>query len=419
MKFLHAADIHLDSPLRGLERYEGAPVEMMRNATRRAFNNMVDLALEERVDFVLIAGDLYDVDWKDYNTGLFFNKQMSRLREADIRVFLVLGNHDAGSRITRQLSLPINVKKFDAHHPSTVKLEDLGVAVHGQSFVQQAVTEDLTRGYPEALPGFFNIGLLHTSADGRPGHAPYAPCSVAGMASRGYDYWALGHVHQREVLHESPWIVFPGCLQGRHVGETGVKGCTLVTVEEGNVVSVEHRPVDVLRWQVCVVDVNGAESGDTVVGLARLTVSKIMEQSDGLPVALRVSIVGACRAHADIYSDQERWINEIRTAVTDVGLDNVWVEKIIIGTRDLVAPEELLHQPGPLSELLRMLRALPEDNAAIAELAAEFQELGSKLPLEVKQGAESIDPGDHDQLRDVLREVEQLLLVRLQEGGEA
>ena len=200
MKFLHAADVHLDSPLRGLERYDEAPAAEIRGATRRAFENLVELAITEAVGFVLLAGDLYDADWKDYNTGLFFARQMARLQEAGIQVLVIAGNHDAASQITRALRPPPNVHLFSTRAPETVVLDRLGVAVHGQGFATRAVTDDLTRAYPPARSDLFNIGLLHTSLDGRPGHEPYAPCTLEGLRSRGYQYWALGHVHQQEVV---------------------------------------------------------------------------------------------------------------------------------------------------------------------------------------------------------------------------
>ncbi len=224
IKFIHAADIHLDSPLVGLERYDGAPVDEIRGATRRALENLVRLATEEHASFVLIAGDVYDGDWKDYNTGLFFVKQMARLKEAGISVYLVAGNHDAASVITKSLRMPDNVAFLSTERPETMLIDRLGIALHGQGFPAREVTEDLSIAYPDAMAGMFNIGLLHTSVDGRSGHEPYAPCTLDGLRSKGYDYWALGHVHAREVLSEDPWIVFPGNMQGRHVRETGPKG---------------------------------------------------------------------------------------------------------------------------------------------------------------------------------------------------
>jgi DNA repair exonuclease SbcCD nuclease subunit len=183
-KFIHAADIHLDSPLRGLERYEGAPVDEIRGATRRAFDNLIGLAIEEGVAFLLLAGDLYDGPWRDYNTGLYFAKRMGRLRDAGVRVFIVAGNHDAASQITRHLRLPENVKVLSTREPESILLEDIGVAVHGRGFPKPPVTEDLSAGYPKGELQLFNIGLLHTSLDGRPGHERYAPCTVDGLRSK-------------------------------------------------------------------------------------------------------------------------------------------------------------------------------------------------------------------------------------------
>ena len=148
MRFLHCADIHLDSPLRGLERYEGAPVEQVRGATRRAFENMVQCALREKVDFVVIAGDLYDGDWPDFNTGLFFAKGMAQLGESGIAVYVVRGNHDAASKLTRSLPLPKNVHLFPDKAPKSLTDDNLGLAVHGQSFATAAVFDDLAADYP-------------------------------------------------------------------------------------------------------------------------------------------------------------------------------------------------------------------------------------------------------------------------------
>ncbi len=193
-KFIHTADIHLDSPLRGLSRYEGAPVERLRGATREAFCNLVQFAIDEEVQFVIIAGDLFDGDWKDYNTGLFFASQMSKLRENEIRVFIVSGNHDAASAITRKLHYPDNVRFFISDSPEAIRIEEIGVALHGQSFAQRDVTNNLAANYPSAEPDYYNIGVLHTALNGREGHAGYAPCSIADLSAKNYDYWALGHV---------------------------------------------------------------------------------------------------------------------------------------------------------------------------------------------------------------------------------
>jgi DNA repair exonuclease SbcCD nuclease subunit len=170
-RFIHAADIHLDSPLLGLSAYQGAPVEVLRSATRSAFTRLIDVAIEEEVDFLVIAGDLYDGTWKDFNTGIYFARQMGRLAKAGIPAFLLYGNHDAESEITKQLTLPPNVKAFSSRKAETHRIENLEVALHGRSFREAATTENLAVDYPAAIPGWLNIGVLHTALEGDAAHA--------------------------------------------------------------------------------------------------------------------------------------------------------------------------------------------------------------------------------------------------------
>jgi len=407
MKFIHAADIHLDSPLRGLSRYEGAPVELMQSATRRAFVNLIDLACQETVDFILLAGDLYDGDWKDYNTGLFFNQQMSRLRDANIKVFMVLGNHDASNAITRQLRLPDNVIEFSDQEAETKYLEHLGVAIHGQSFANKAITDDLSANYPDAISDYFNIGVLHTALNGRNGHDNYAPCTIPGLLSHGYDYWALGHVHQREIIHEKPWIVFSGNLQGRHVRETGAKGCSLVTVEDGQT-KVSHVSVDVLRWQACTLDASEITVAEDLLDKAHSAVTKALENAEDRPLALRFVITGKSPINNELHSNSERWLNEIRAVATDAGLGKVWVEKINLQLSK--------RSETALGEIGKFLKNIPKENEILEALSTEFKGLKNALPLEARtKHTQTIDPETICRLLE--NGVEELLMARLLAHG--
>ena len=178
MRLVHAADLHLDSPLRGLSRLGDSDLaDSLRLASRRACENLVDLVLDEQAAALLLAGDIYDGDWRDYQTGMFFVRQMTRLEEAEIPVFMISGNHDAASEITRTLRLPSNVQVMSTAEPETVVREDLGLAVHGQGFATRAVAENLVRAYPQRRSDLVNVGLLHTSVQGAVGHDNYAPCS--------------------------------------------------------------------------------------------------------------------------------------------------------------------------------------------------------------------------------------------------
>ena len=398
-KFIHAADIHLDSALHGLERYQGAPVDEIRSATRRAFNKLIELAIDEGVAFVLLAGDLYDGDWKDYNTGLYFVERMGRLRQAGIRVFMVAGNHDAASQITRHLRLPDNVTMFSTKKPERVILEELDVAIVGQGFSARAVTDDLSHAYPQGEAQLFNIGLLHTCLDGKPGHEPYAPCTVDGLRSKGYQYWALGPIHKREVVSQDPWIVFPGNIQGRHIRETGSKGCTLVTVESGEIGEVEHRDLDVMRWSLCELDVPASDTVDDIYERVRDALQAALDAGEGRPVAVRLVLRGACSAHANLQANQEHWIQEYRALATDLGGAGIWLEKVSIKTKPAISSDDIVASDDALSGLLNAIENIELDDAALAEIANEIAPLRQKLPAEILGGDDSYDPADIEQLQ--------------------
>ena len=285
--FLHAADIHLDSPLLGLQRYQTAPVHEIRQATRRAFENLIELALAKEVDFVLVAGDLYDGSWPDHNTGLFFIQQLNRLHQAGISLFMIQGNHDAEGKMTKTLRLPENPDGapvlFSARRAETRLLEELGVAIHGRGFARPICDENIAIEYPPAVTGCFNIGLLHTSleADSDGSHSRYAPCRLADLLQKDYDYWALGHIHQRQVCNERPWIVYSGNLQGRHVRETGPKGCQLVHVDKNHDVECEFCELDVVRWEHVRVDLTDVESSEAVLQAFVDELNQAVASADG------------------------------------------------------------------------------------------------------------------------------------------
>lgn len=419
MKFLHTADLHLDSPLRGLARYEGAPVEAIRGATRRALENLVALALQEQVNFVLIAGDIYDGDWKDYNTGLFFARQMSRLREGGIPVFIISGNHDAASQITRQLRLPDNVTLFQGKKPATCRLEPIGVAIHGHGYAQREVTENLALDYPAALPGFVNVGMLHTSLNGREGHAAYAPCSLDDLRSKGYDYWALGHVHTRETLSQAPWVIYPGNIQGRHIHEDGERGCLLVEGDGHHLQTPRFYPLDVVRWRFCRIDASPLSRPEEVIEKCRLELQAAMDEAGERLLAVRVAITGATPAHAALWRDPERWENEIRQIANDTGDGQIWIEKVRIETRLPIDIETLRGEDSPLGSLLRSLQQLRTNETALGELIPVLGDLQAKLPAEAVREF-GLDLRDPAWIEAAVADVEQILLARLSgEEGEA
>lgn len=409
MKLVHAADLHLDSPLRGLLSRAEVPLSRVRTATREALANLVDLCLSERAGLLLIAGDVYDGDWRDYSTGLYFAHQMGRLREAGVQVVMIRGNHDAASQITKSLRLPDNVHELSPKRSESKFLDALGVVVHGQSFATRAVTQNLAQSYPERVPNLLNVGLLHTSVTGRTGHEPYAPCNLDDLRSKGYDYWALGHVHAHEVLSREPWVVFPGNLQGRHARETGEKGAMLVEYDAGGIHHAELRAVDVVRYVSCTLDLSQVSHWDSALDRVRPLLERELTQADGRVLGVRLKLTGATPLHVRLRAEEEAFLRDLWIQVQDVASD-LWIEKLQIETRSEAAA---VSDNGAIAELLQAIAAQRGEPALLADLAAELSELRSKLPPELREGEDGLRLEDPEFITRELDAVVALLSTRL------
>jgi len=414
--FIHAADIHLDSPMLNLARYEDAPVDAFRGATRQALSNLVQLAIEEEARFVLIAGDLYDGDCRDFNTPRWLGAKFEELKTAGIRVLLIQGNHDAQSRMKKafRLQLPDNVHLFSTKKPETVLLEELGVAVHGQGFALATISDDMSANYPAPRKGYLNIGLLHTNCGSAEGHDNYAPSTVEGLTAKGYDYWALGHIHKRQLIRESgPWIVYPGNIQGRHINEEGRKGCTLVTVDDGRIRAVEHRDLDLVRWMRCNVDAAGCADPNAVLAAVGDAIETILSEADDRSLAVRVRVTGSTEAHFQLASYSEHWQAQLLHDIVDRFNDRVWVEKTEFRTGGAVDLEILAARDDALGELLRGIRDVDSMEAALSEVRSDLDEMFKRLPADPRSDETRVDLDDPDQLQAVLSDIKDILMPRL------
>ena len=412
-RFIHAADPHLDSPLRGLEAHEGAPVALLRGATRKAFENLVNLAIDEAVNFVVIAGDLYDGDWKDYSTGLFFRGQMVRLEAKRIPVYLIAGNHDAASVVSKKLTLPENVHVFSTRTAETMEVPGLAAVIHGRGFPHRAVPENLAVDYPAAVPGKFNLGLLHTSLTGRPDHDTYAPCSEQDLRNKGYAYWALGHIHQPEVISEDPWIVFAGNCQGRHARETGPRGCRLVTVKDSlEVASAEWRDLDVVRWQAVEVPLAGVENEAGAIKGIREALAGAVAAAEGRLLATRIHLTGATALHGSLHRDAQHWRAQVQALAQDFGEESVWVERLRVGTRPVYDLAELAARDALTKTVLETLETATHHLPALPDHITEMLDV---LPPELR--AEVAAEWDPDQRPALMEEVRAIILEALQTKG--
>jgi len=408
-RFVHAADIHLDSPLLSLDEYPGAPVEEIRLATRKALGKLVDFSIESDAAFVVIAGDLFDGEWRDCNTGLYFISEMKRLRDAGIKAYIELGNHDAASRMAGGLPWPDHVRFFDYKRPERIPVPDCDAALYSQSFRRPHVEEDLTSTWPVGDPGTFNIGVLHTSASGAPGHELYAPCSLDSLRSRHYQYWALGHNHTRMELAQEPWVVFSGNIQGRSVRECGPRGCYLVDVDDHGGVRLAFEPLDVVRWQVLQLPVDQDTAPADLEALAQDAIERAVAEAEERTLAVRIRLEGYGPAWNRAAGDVPGLRSRIRMLAQEAAVP-VHVEKLVLAA---VAPKQREEQDaGPMAELRSLIGEFKESESLMTELQAEFADLKSKLQASLPPGQEWVDPQDLSVLREALASIEPVL-----EGG--
>lgn len=407
-RFIHAADLHLDSPMRGLTHLDPRWLEIFGQATRQAFRNLVDAAFKYDVSFVILAGDLFDGDWKDFRTGLFFTEEIGRLDKAGIETFIVFGNHDAAGDISARLPERRGVHIFPRDAAGTALLPALNVAVHGRGYGRRDEKSNLARTYPDPVAGAFNIGVLHTAAEGREGHDAYAPCDVADLLAKGYDYWALGHVHKREILNQQPPIVFSGNLQGRHANERGAKGAYLVEVGEDGRSELEFLELDVARWQRIELDAGTwRDRSDFSPALAE-PLADAVDGAGGRPVALRVIIQGETDLHGTLLDHQSELEEELAYAIGDQS-GEILLEQLALNTRPPVRPRSWAGE-DVLARLLDYAADAVDDPMVQEELTREFTEMLRKLPSETPG-----KPNDSD-LPLLMADGLALLRSRLSEG---
>jgi DNA repair exonuclease SbcCD nuclease subunit len=378
--FIHAADLHIDSPLASLGLKDKTVAERFSDAGRRAVEALVTETIESKAAFLIISGDIFDGDWKDVTTGLFFVRAISALHRAGIPVFIVKGNHDAESVISRGLPYAETVHVFPSDKAATLPIETHRVALHGRSFPSR-LTSDFVATYPVRREGWLNIGVLHTSLDGTRGHEGYAPCTVDDLKRFGYDYWALGHVHAAEIVSRDPWIVYPGNLQGRSVRETGAKGAMRVTVENGRIVEVAQLKLDCARWAHLTVDVSKAANEADVIEQISAELTGAHAQSEGRPMAVRVTLVGATALHNKLVARRELLQDDLRASGFRLS-DDCWVEQVKVKT----ALPQRAAAPRPAAESLDvdiLLEQVANDPGFAADLAELVLAIKARLPRDL------------------------------------
>ncbi|MBY3386532.1 metallophosphoesterase family protein [Rhizobium laguerreae] len=383
-RFLHTADVHLDSPLRTLALRNPELSDLIGLATRRSFVRIIDLCLDEQVDALVIAGDLYDGEQTSMKTARFLAEQLGRLHQAGIRAFIIRGNHDALSKITAELVLPDTVKVFGAVAEAVAIDRAPGhfpVAIHGLSFAKPQAPESLLRHYALPVPDAVNIGIMHTSLGGSAGHDLYAPCSVPSLRQTGFRYWALGHIHKRSAVEDtSSAIIMPGIPQGRDINEDGPKSVSLVTIRDDRSVVVEERQTAVAQFERLVVDISHASDWKAVISEAKSKLGNLSSEVSADHLVARVEITGATELGWRIRRDADLLQTELETHGAASG--NVWIEKVVTSP---VPPRQQDARPGALDELAGIIDS--EIRGSIEyreEVRSIANELRGQLPTELR-----------------------------------
>jgi DNA repair protein SbcD/Mre11 len=338
IKFMHCADLHLDSPFKGLARLPEGLFKRLFESTFLSFERLVRIAVSEQVDFVIIAGDLYDSGQRSLKAQSFLKHCFEKLQTHNIDVFIIHGNHDPLDGQWVKLDWPENVHFFDGHDIQSVYYEKEGervACIHGFSYETAAVTDDRTTLFPEKKDGLYHIGVLHGQADGYSGHSPYAPFLVSELLKKGYDYWALGHIHKRMDLHDEPPIRYSGNIQGRHAGETGQKGGYVVKLNAGHQESHFFATSDI-EWHEALITLDNLDSMQDLL----TTCKKVKEEfrTSGKGVLLRIKLSG-------------------RTALYQNLLDGSFLEDLL----------EILSEDDALSSFVHVVSIKNEARAALAE----------------------------------------------------
>lgn len=370
-KFIHCADLHLDSPFEGVRAEDADVAHELREATFRAFDNVIDLAVREQVDFIVVAGDVYDSADRSLRAQIHFRNALVRAAESGICTYLAHGNHDPLSGWEAGLPLPDRVFRFGAKVERGVHRrggDDIAL-LYGVSYPDREVRVNLAHEFRKDPGAPFSVGILHCNVGGNPNHDNYAPCTVEDLVSTGLDYWALGHVHAHTIVRsERPWVVYPGNTQARNVRESGEKGCCVVRVDSSGRVECRFVPTDLIRWFAKDVDVTALSSLDDLLNELRRVCDNVRQKAAGRRAVLRILLRGRGPLHRQLA--RENAVDDLLAELREEERyrdDFVWVESLDNRTQPLVDLEARSRAHDFVGEFLRCVRSWRTD-AGLKEL---------------------------------------------------
>jgi DNA repair exonuclease SbcCD nuclease subunit len=387
-------------------------------ATFDAYRHIVDLCIREGVDALLVAGDVFDGADRSLAAQLKFVEGLQRLDQAGIRSFVCHGNHDSLDGWEARLAFPTSCHRFgpDVERVPVFPEEPNRVAVYGASYPRREVRENLVPGFQRSGAEQFAIGLLHANVGENTGHEPYAPCTLDDLAGSGFDYWALGHVHTRQVLRElAPVVVYPGNPQGRHPNERGARGVYLVEVSDSGLVKLGFHPVDVVRWESIAVNIEDLEDEQSLPDIISEQIDNLRDNAEGRDLILRVSLIGRGPLHASLL--RPGVVGDIRSQINEKWVRQnpfVFCERLTDESASPIIREERSQGEDFVGELLRLVDSLHHSPDELNKLAAELDALyrNQRLARYFRDAAPS-----RDDVVELLAEAESLCLDKLVEGA--
>lgn len=405
--FVHAADLHIDSPFRGVSAASEDVGRELRVATRRAFKNIVDLCLGQQADFLVISGDIYDGSDRGLGAQLLVRDELQRLADAGISSFVVHGNHDPLDGRVSAIQWPTKAHVFGSNVESIdVEVGDETVAtVLGISYPRRDERRNLALKFQPARSDLYKVGVLHCNLGSDTGHDPYAPCELSDLTGAGINYWALGHVHTRAELNDDPRVVYPGNPQGRSIRETGARGCYLVKVDAAGATSLQFFATDVVRWCNSIVDIGGMHTLDELESAISSEIERLLEQADQRAIVCRLRIEGRGPVHGFMRGVRaERELLE-RTRECFAGRRPfAWVEKLEVACM----PEVDLQNRRRGGDLL----------AAVLDIAAELRENPEALQQFTQKALETCWENQRVAKSNAMGELDKQMVERLLSSAE-
>ncbi|MGQ9498829.1 MAG: metallophosphoesterase family protein [Dissulfurimicrobium sp.] len=416
-RFVHAADIHLDSPFKGLNTREPDVAGFLRKAGFLAFNNLIDLCIQNKADFLVIAGDIFDQPDRSLKAQLAFRDGIERLRAHEIRVFAVFGNHDPLSGRQSPVDWPENVHFFSHDDVEEIMVEVSGeiiASVSGISYRDAAERRNLAKRFKRRREGLFNIGILHSNVGGEKGHEPYAPCDLSDLVNAGMDYWALGHVHERKILCKNPHIIYPGNIQGRSIREQGERGCFLVSVDSSGRVNLDFKPLDAARWASMNINIGPFNSIDQLEAAIFSAIEALSKRAEQRPVICHISLTGRGPMYSELRRDKAADDLIQRAREKFLGMDPfVWINGLSIAC----APEIDIERRRQVDDFTGfMLRKVDELRSSKEAQAVLFNDVLNQLfsNYRVRRAIGGLTPNELEEMLEEAR----LLCLDMLEGGD-